>query len=1357
MKSVTVRIVVLTACLVTANVSLAQTNNWQGAPGVPGSWNDPANWSIGVPAAGDDVYIQNGGTAVITEPNTVCSGMNLAAGTVNLLSGSLGAGGIGLGSYSSGYGTFNHSGGRSQTSSLDVYSGTYNLSGTGWLNVGSEWTRSSGVFNQSGGTHIVQNSMYIDGGTYNLTSTGILSAGWEYIERGGYFLQAGGQHWLAGCLVVGDTGGVGTYRLLSGELISAGTQIGGWESSGGTFIQEGGTHIASAVMISNYNPYPSDPPPMVSYILNGGSLISRQEFVGSGGTTVFHQNGGSNCTGSLAVVDTGRYEMSGGSLCIQNGLDIQGTLDLMGGNGQVKVSQGLVDLTTGTIANSQNASLSLGKNAILVAAPGYDPNTAFSHFSNQGITHTAGTTWIIPAGERLAITQGKINDLVDCAGTIDVPGSDVYSGVQLNGGLILRDGAYVHLGDHGGGIVVNDDVSRIEGGTLDRCTIIVGKEGSGSMTQTGGTAKDCSLVLGNTENGNGTYTLSGGTFSADQGEEIGYRGQGTFNHTGGQNTIKWALRVGCDPNSTGVYNLQGTGKLTASEEMIGLAGRGVFRQSGGENIVGESLRLGDQAGSEGTYELSGGFLSSPEVKVGVQGTGTFIQTGGVHQAGLLAIGPNGQYEYSGGDLQIQGGLRVDGTLDLTNAAASLTFAGGIVDVSAGTVANASNASLSMDAHSLLIVASGFDPAATFKQYANEGLTHVAGTDLAIESGREIFGAGEIRDRVVCSGTLAAKVGMGINLNNGLTVSGGNVELGTGSLTVSDAQSGMTGGTLVADGLRFSPDGNGVFTQLGGKVTITGNDYDTGLVIGNYNSENPGTYNLEGTGELDANSVTIYSGIFNQSGGTLSAQREWLETYGTQAGVFNHTGGTNTTGYLLISGHATYSLSGTGELIAGNEYIRTWMTDPNAAAFRQSGGVNDVGYLEFSGRYQFSGGVLRIRDGMLIQKNGILDCADAATDITAGGIIDLSQGQIVNAEQMSMTVGADSLTLYAPGHDPAAIFKNFHSDGLVHEVGTPLIIPAGKTVQGTGTISDHVTCMGILKATNAYVSLKTGLTVLDGALVDLGNGDLTVTDQTSGMEGGQLHTLLEQIGADELGAFTQTAGEHTVDQLCIGGNASGRYVSAGGELTANTMYMGGGGSGEGVLEITNPEATIQVSDNLCFGRNGKLTAVEGATIHLGSQKERWGDVQFQILNMDPATLADLDKLTLAVDDPNRDCLLEVAGRDVGEMLYGFENNFALGALVIGESSPTWVTLVDQYINHTNWSGDEALYVRYLFIAPGSHLDLNGLNLYYLEGSINVDPSAIINGTITQVVPEPLSLAILLAGIGWLSRRRSQILA
>ena len=86
-----------------------------------------------------------------------------------------------------------------------------------------------------------------------------------------------------------------------------------------------------------------------------------------------------------------------------------------------------------------------------------------------------------------------------------------------------------------------------------------------------------------------------------------------------------------DAAGSGTYNLGGTGSLTASSEYIGYSGTGTFNQTGGTNTVSYQLIVGQNPGSSGTYNLNDGTLSGAQY-IGRFGIGTFTQNGGTNTA-----------------------------------------------------------------------------------------------------------------------------------------------------------------------------------------------------------------------------------------------------------------------------------------------------------------------------------------------------------------------------------------------------------------------------------------------------------------------------------------------------------------------------------------------------------------------------------------------------------------------------------------------------------------------------------------------------------------------------------------------------
>ena len=160
--------------------------------------------------------------------------------------------------------------------------------------------------------------------------------------------------------------------------------------------------------------------------------------------------------------------------------------------------------------------------------------------------------------------------------------------------------------------------------------------------------------------GTASTTLSMSANQLSSGPEyVGRHGAGTFDQSGGTNMIVGDnnLYIGYAAGSHGTYNLSGTGSLAMGDatlagiEYVGYNGTGTFNQSGGTNTVSHNdLVVGYNSGSVGTYTLSGGTLSAGVEYLGFNGgTGVINQIGGTNAVGTLVIsnsgsGSHGAYE-----------------------------------------------------------------------------------------------------------------------------------------------------------------------------------------------------------------------------------------------------------------------------------------------------------------------------------------------------------------------------------------------------------------------------------------------------------------------------------------------------------------------------------------------------------------------------------------------------------------------------------------------------------------------------------------------------------------------------------------
>ncbi|MCD6378333.1 MAG: PEP-CTERM sorting domain-containing protein, partial [Planctomycetes bacterium] len=147
-------------------------------------------------------------------------------------------------------------------------------------------------------------------------------------------------------------------------------------------------------------------------------------------------------------------------------------------------------------------------------------------------------------------------------------------------------------------------------------------------------------------------------------------------------------------------------------------------------------------------------------------------------------------------------------------------------------------------------------------------------------------------------------------------------------------------------------------------------------------------------------------------------------------------------------------------------------------------------------------------------------------------------------------------------------------------------------------------------------------------------------------------------------------------------------------------------------------SVSVGGNILFRQNSTLMAQEGAKIHMTG-------ANFRNYSTNSANLAGLSNLTLIFEGGSAVVdNLEVAGKDEGAVLSAFSvDNFLIGTLQLGGEAAGRIKLVDNFDNQPSWSGSEALYVSNLILYAGATIDLNGLNLYYLnDGS----PKQFFNG-------------------------------
>ena len=851
----------------------------------------------------------------------------------------------------------------------------------------------------------------------------------------------------------------------------------------------------------------------------------------------------------------------------------------------------------------------------------------------------------------------------------------------------------------------------------------VGNDGTGTLSQWGGDAKirdQFSMAAG--PMAKGTYHMSDGSLTAER-FEVARNGEGKVTQTGGLVTVNNLLRLATQAGSNGKYDLNG-GTLRANL-IYGGSGIGRLRVDGGTlELTGTSIwdvyefAVGYAAGSVGNLDLTGKDLSAYYVYVGRDGTGTFTMTGGTTAATQqLIIG------YAGtGDMKQTAG----------DTDASWMYLG-LHATGVGTYA--------LEGGNLIVsntLYAGYE--------GNDSLlVQKAGTTLEAD---------------------AAIVGH-TGRNNRYRQEGGDATVTT-SLTLGQAAGGegiweLAGGWLRSDRTIVGHAGDGSIQQTGGEHKVIG-VMTLGLTAG-----------ATGRYELDAGIVKT-AGTVVGDGGT---------------GTFQQTGGTHeVTGDLEIgrSGNtSSYTLSGlpiSCRLQAQNETVGQGAM----ATFTQTGGANEVSgnlYLGSGvgghGTYYYHGGILAVNGDIAIGSGGgtgVLDM-DGTTLGKPAGAVAISAGSTLRGYGTVQKAVQNDGTVYVES-GVLALQRVYLGAG---DISTEA--PGTLDLQADAVVSGSVSNSGVLRVSGGTTQLLGGLTsgpaghieVAGGAILEAScevgthtagiagtvrqfSGKTTVDDALD-MDGSYIlgpPAELESNTADVAGTFIHDDGIHAADGLYISAAIGvARYNVHGGSLEAGTLRIGmdaGGVAGAGELNITNASAYVAVSQMLDIHNGGAVHAVPGATIHMtGSAFRNYSET--------PRACADLWQVELVFEGgPAVLDTFEVGGGPLdwpgGEKDKsggGPIGSFAIGTLHLGGSAGVGrLQLVDLVENCPGWGDDERLYVGSLILGPGSSLDLNGLDVYYLHLA-NRGGSIDLNGGQLVLVPEPSSSALCaIALVGVLRRRQ-----
>jgi autotransporter-associated beta strand protein len=1111
--------------------------------------------------SGTGTFTQSGGTVAVgtaASAGNVYLGHNAGSnGTYYLNGGSLTlastAGVLYLGS--SGTGTLSQSGGINTVSgSLDLgyyagSSGTYNLSNTGVLSAASLYLGNfgTGTFWQTGGTNTVAGAVYVGyntggSGTYNL-SGGSLSlsstAGYLYVGylTPGTFTQSGGTNTVANILCVGYEGS-GTYTLNAGTLALTSTTTGAklWvgDYAAGNFTQSGGitTIAAGNVLLGSSSAggtcsisggslsLNSTSSTLYLGFNNGGSgtcnlsstgyLSAPTEYVGYSGTGTFTQTGGTNSVSKSLYVgygyaysDSGSYNLSGGSLAVTStaGGLLMGYYSALGtGNftqsGGTATVAGALGIYSGSSYALSNGQLSAGTETV---------GTALSRgtFTQTGGSNAAGS-----------LSIGTSGTYTLTAGTLAVTGA-----ISGSGPLVVNGGAWSAAGGITAPLVLasasTSSLTYSLGSAAQLSSVTyVGQSGAASLAQSAGTQSAGTLYFGFNPGATGNYSLTGGTLAVTSNEYLGYSGTGGFIQSAGAHTggASGGLYLGYNAGSSGTYNLTGGSLSGFGSETVGCSGTGSFTQSGGTN-TDFSISLGLNPGSSGTYALSGGSLSIPPayggLYVGGSGSGTFkLSQAGTLSAAREFVG----YNTTATDLfQQTGGINTVNYLSIGGSNDRYLLSGGTLQINGG-LANAGTLDFGSGGGVLSIAAS------SLVDFSQGTIANAGSTALTIPAGSLLIVSSSFNSAVFHTFT-----------NNGMIHTSGS------TLTVAAGQG------------------------FGGWGTINDPVSCQGWITAGYSINLMGSLSISGAGNVNLGE----GGVFTNDpaseilGGSLTSSYHYVGYGG--AGTFTQSGGSNTTGVLILGNNSgdngSYTLNGTGLLSASTEYLG----NSGTGSFTQSGGTNTASYTLFLGLGTGSSGTYTLNAGSLSLPASSSAILYVGYDGT--GTFSQTGGTVVAPSAVYLGYDAGSSGTYNFNGGALSFPSTASSYLYVGYSGT------GNFSQSTGTVAPGYLYLGNSSGSSGFYTLSS-------------------TGLLSAVEA-------EYIGYSGTGSFTQSGGTNTSYAVYLGYNAGfpGYYATSNGtyNLTAGLLslpssywglYVGYSGTGN----FTQSGGTTTVAGSVYLGYN-----------------------------------------------------------------------------------------------------------------------------------------------------------------------------
>ena len=687
----------------------------------------------------------------------------------------------------------------------------------------------------------------------------------------------------------------GTGNLVMGGLATL-TLTGTNTYSGSTTLTAGTLAISSD---ANLGTVPGSPTPG-SLVLNGGELETTANLTlnadrgilldGSGGFftdsgTTLTYNGILDGTGTLTKDGMGRLIL-GGANTFSGTISMAGTLSISSDSNLGAVPGSPVStffrLDTGTIESSATFTLNANRGVILGDTGGSFLTDASTTLTYNGTISSISTGGLTKLGSGTLILGGAntyTGGTVVQAGVLDVSGgslgtssSDVKVGngsgdtgtlgILSAGTVSSATGLIGNLSGSTGAVTVNGAGSSWTNATY----LYVGGAGSGTLTISGGgSATGPDTSIGNNAGGTGTLTVTGAGSLLTNTDTlyVGSAGNGTLFIQNGAAATNVTASIGNNVGGTGAATVTDTGSTwtTTGSLIVGDATTGTLMVSNGGHVssAGASLGAFSSVTGQATVTGAGSTWTSLAMQIGYAGNGSLLLSSG----GTLGLNSGA------GTLQLGYQAGSSGTLNIGAAAAGPAAAGGIVNAASITTGSGTG-TLQFDT-----TATSASPYYLTKDGTSggAGVTIAGSTQVINTAGYNIL-------------TAANTYTGGTTINGGTLVAGNNNALGTGAVTLSGGQLGVSSGITLGNALSFT---SGV-TTLGGNGTIGSHvTADSHVILSPGNSPGNLTFGagltLASLGEYDWQLQSVAGGPISSAGTnwdllTISSGTLDLPTTGT---------------------------------------------------------------------------------------------------------------------------------------------------------------------------------------------------------------------------------------------------------------------------------------------------------------------------------------------------------------------------------------------------------------------------------------------------------------------------------------------